>query len=437
MLKSQTLELRSSEIRSKLNELSGADSLTPEQTAEVGTLTSEYADVETRRRAAIVAESATEVVTEPGQVIDAELRERLDLRSKARLSNFVVAAMRGRQVDGVEAELSDACSARGDIPVELFERDPRDAVVNIVGANGSEQRHYRAGPGGIESRTVTSAPGTVGVNVAPIQPHVFAPSIASYLGIDMPAVPSGTFSQARINAALSADSKAKGGAIDATAATFAVKSATPKRISARLELLAEDIAAAGVSNFESALRQNLTMALSAELDKQMIVGAGAGNDLEGLFHGLTNATADGTTLTFQHGITKMAGLVDGLWATETAHIRQIVGVATYRLAAGVFAGSASNKGERPLADYLRDQSGGFRTNSRMPAVDSTKQQGIAFRSGVSGVRTAVCPHWGRIGISDVYTGAAKAETSVTFHVLLGDVLVIQPGAYAETQYKVS
>ena len=421
MTQRQKLELRLSEIRERLNAISilEGDGFTDEIRTEAGTLQTEYRDTETRFRSAIVAESAEEEEHRQaaGIVPDAEERERLELRSRARVSAFVVAAMRGRQVDGAEAELSEACGAGGDIPVSLFDPDPREART--------------------EERVVTSAPGTVGVNVAPIQPHVFAPSIAAFMGIDMPMVASGTFSQARINAALSADSKAKGAAIAASAATFAIKSATPKRVSARLELLAEDVAAAGVSNFEAALRQNLMMALSAELDDQMINGAGAGADLEGLFHGLTNAAADGTTLTFQHGITKMAALVDGLWATETAHIRQIVGVDTYRLAASKFAGSASNKGERPLSDYLREFSGGFRTNSRMPATASTKQAGFAFRSGVSGVRTAVCPHWGRIGISDVYSGAAKAETSVTFHVLLGDVLVIQPGAYAETQYKVS
>ena len=414
MTTQQKLELRASEIRAKLNELSGLETLDEAQTAEVGSLTGEYATVETRKRAAIVAESAAPVI-EPGQVIDAEHRERLDLRGRAKLTNFLVAALRGRQVDGVEGELSAACESRGDIPLEIFEADPRN----------------------VEERVATSAPGTVGLAVAPIQPKVFAPSIAPYFGIDMPQVGSGTFSQARIDTALIPDAKAKGAAIAATAATFAVKSATPKRVSARLEILAEDIAAAGVSNFESALRQNLTMALSAELDNQMINGAGANNDLNGLFEALTNPGADGTTLTFAHGIGKLAGLIDGLWASETSHIRQVVGVATYRLAAALFAGSASNKGERPLADYLRDNSGGFRTNSRMPAVASMKQQGLAFRAGVSGIRTAVCPHWGRIGITDVYSGSASAQTSVSFHVLVGDVLVIQPDAYAETTYKVS
>ncbi len=413
----QKLELRRSEIRSRLNEISGIEDLTDEIRTESDQLGTEYRDVETKWRAAVVAEDEAESESREanGLVLDSEERERLELRSKATLSGYVTAALRHRNLSGAEAELSDAYGAGGDIPVSLFDPDPRK----------------------VEERTVTSAPGTVGVNMAPIQPHVFAPSIAAFMGIDMPMVESGTFSQARINAALTAASEAKGAAATASAATFAIKSATPKRISARLEMLAEDIAAAGVANFESALRENLTMALSAELDNQMINGDGTSNDLSGLFKALTDATADGTTLTFQHGISKLAALVDGLWATETNQIRQIVGVDTYRLAAKVFAGSASNKGETPLSDYLRDHSGGFRTNSRMPDTSGTKQAGLAFRSGVSGMRTAVCPHWGRIGITDVYSGSAKAETAVTFHVLLGNVLVIQPGAYAETQYKVS
>ena len=155
-------------------------------------------DLEARAEALGKTEEAEVVKTEPTE--DSETRERRELRGKARLTNYVVAAMRGRQVDGAEAEFSDACEVRGEIPLDLFQPDPRAAA---------------------EERVVTSAPGTVGVKVAAIQPHIFAPSIAPYLGIDMPMVGSGTFSQARINAALSAGSEAKGAAAAASAATFA------------------------------------------------------------------------------------------------------------------------------------------------------------------------------------------------------------------------
>ena len=429
MTNAQKLEIRASEIREKLNELSGLDELTEEQKTEADGLGKEYRDVETRRRAAIVAEEEEErkAKEEAGVVLDSETREKLELRSKVRVWDFVEAALGGRVLAGEAAEYSASEGAGGQIPVALFESDPREV------REAPQRKAFRT-----EDRAVTSAPGTVGVNMAPIQPAVFAPSIARTMGIDMPMVGSGTFGQARINQSLTAGAHGKGDDATATTATFTISTATPKRVSARLEFLAEDVASAGVANFESALRQNLTMALSAELDDQLINGNGSGNNLEGLFHVLTNPAADGTELTFAHGVGKLANLVDGLWAMNVRNIRQIVGVDTYRKAASLLNPTAgAGVGNRTLADYLNDRSGGFVTNSRMPATASMKQQGLAFRSGRSGMRTAVAPHWGRIGITDVYSGSARAETAVTFHVLIGNVLVIQPGAYAQTEYKVS
>lgn len=422
MKKSQKLELRASEIRQRLNEISGleGDALTDEITSEADALQVEYREVETKRRAAIVAEDAeaAEAAEADGIILDTEMRERLELRGKVRVLDFVNAAMRGRVLSGAAAEYSEAEGAGGEIPVSLFEPDPREARE--------------------EDRAVTAAPGTVGVNMAPIQPAVFAPSIAASMGIDMPMVGSGTFGQARINASLTAGAHAKGDDAEATAATFAVATATPKRVSAALEFVAEDVASAGVSNFESALRQNLSMALSAELDDQLINGDGQGNNLSGLFASLGAQPDDDVVLTFAHGIQKLANLVEGLWSTEVAQIRQLVGVGTYRMASRLVTAAAT--GEVTLAEYLRRVSGGFRTNARMPAPSAganSKQDGLSFRTGRSGMRTAVSPHWGRIGITDIYSGASRAETRVFFHVLLGDVLVIQPGAYSRTRYKLT
>lgn len=411
MTKGQKLALRASEIRQKLNELAGLDELTEEQRAEVDTLTTEYRDVETRARAAIVAEDEETRTEGAAQTppVDAEERERLELRSKARVTRFLQAALSGRVLGGAEAEYSAAENAHGDIPIALFEED-------------------------VEERAPTSQPDTVGVNMAAIQPAIFAPSIAAYMGIDMPMVESGTYGQARIKSSLRARSRTKGQDETAQAATFDVKTATPKRVSGALEFLAEDVAGAGVDNFESALRENLSMVMSAELDNQIINGDGSGSDLEGLFHGIGDPTADATLLTFAHGIQKLAALVDGLWAKTVGQVRQVVGVQTYRLAAQLVTSAAT--GEVTLAEYLSRVSGGFRTNARMPAVVSKKQQALAFRSGVSGVRTAVAPHWGRIGITDIYTGAGMAQTRAVFHVLLGNVMVIQPDAYRQVEFTV-
>ena len=58
--------------------------------------------------------------------------------------------------------------------------------------------------------TATGASGTVGVTLAPIQPAVFAASIAPRLGIETPRVSSGTYASATISTSLTAAGKEAG-----------------------------------------------------------------------------------------------------------------------------------------------------------------------------------------------------------------------------------
>ena len=408
MLESQRIASRQSEIRERLNALQGQESLTESEQTEIDELAKEYRESEPRYRAALVTEDTQ--VSETKEV-DAEERERLELREKCLLTNYLQARLSGQLPSGAEAEFSAACESGQDIPLDLFE-------------GKAEERET-------EERAVTSAPGTVGVNMAPIQPAIFAPSIAAFAGIDMPMVGTGTFGQATISTSLGAAARTKGQAADASPAAFTVRTATPKRVSARLEFVAEDVASAGVSNFESALRQNLSMALSAELDNQLINGDGARANLAGLFNGIGAITAATADATFDTAIKVFADLVDGLWATEFSHIRAVMGVDTYKRLLRVWQVPATGGlGDVSAISYLNEHSGGIRTNARMPAATARVQSGIAFRSGRMGIRTAVAPHWGRLAITDIYSGSASAQTAVTFHVLLGNVLITQPGAYA-------
>lgn len=423
----QKLKLKVVEARKEVRRLALDDDASDDDRK---TASDSLASLETRH-AALEAVEGVEEAVEPAP--NSEERERRALIDKATVSGFLLAARKGRVITGAEAEVSDAFGAGGDIPLAMFEPAP-------------EARSEKA-----ETRAVTGAPGTVGVNFAPIVPAVFARSIAATMGIDMPMVPSGTFGQARFNANLTAGARTKGDAQAATAATFAVGTATPKSVSAALEFLAEDVAAAGHPNFEAALRENLSMALSAALDNQLINGDGTAPNLSGLFKALADATAATEVLTFDSGVGSAADLIDGLWAMDLSQIRQLVGLDTYRKAAKTFqpakfldkgTGSANvsgvgTDGPMTLAQWLAQYTGGFSTNARMPAASSNVQSGLAFRAGRPGMRTAVAPHWGRIQITDVYSGATKAQTAVTLHVLVGDVIVVQPGAYSETSYKVA
>ena len=433
MTKSQKLAIEMSEKREAINTLLAKDELTAEERTALDAHTRRATEIEPEYRAALVAEGE-ELAESRAAAGDGtpEMRERMTLRGRARLSNYVLAAARGRMADGAESELAQAAGVTG-IPLELWD-------VPVPG----EQRSA-------ESRAVTPAPGTVGINLDPIRPAVFATSIAARLGIDMPRVSSGTFATATITTSQAAAAKQKSPHADAaavaTAGALTVESASPKRISARLELALEDIAAVGQENFESILRQNLELAIADEFDDQAINGGGAAPNLSGMFEALDNPAAPGATVAnFDDFILSFAGGVDGLWANEASEVGIVVNPETYRLSLRTFrdgSGGNANRGEISFADYARERFGGWWTNKRMPDKAAHIAQAILYRGGRSamgasmGMRTAVCPHWGEVQIDDIYSGAASGVRSFTFHILVGDVLLVQPDAYDQVSFRVS
>ena len=85
------------------------------------------------------------------------------------------------------------------------------------------------------------------------------------------------------------------------------------------------------------------------------------------------------------------------------------------------------------------QTGGLWTNKRMPAAATNIQQAICCTAKAGpAVRTAVCPHWGEIGIDDIYSATPRPASVISrCTCLLGDVILIQPDAYAQVAFKVA
>ena len=430
MTPKQRLQVRQAETRARLGEISAVEggAYTDEIKTEEAGLITEMRSLDQRLLAADLAVGDEPVVVATGTTADDPAR--LELRSRCAATNFVVSAIKGRSVVGAEAELAAELDLdAGQIPLELWERPAELRAKTDV-----------------EHRAITGLPTNTGINLDSIRPAVFAPSVIPMLGVEMPRVPTGTYATSTIDTSLTAVARAKSVAVDATAATFTTAVASPKRISARLELAIEDVAAVGQSNYESALRENLSLALSAELDNQGLNGNGTAPNLAGLFMRLTDPTATPSGVAdFDDFVAAFAGGVDGLWATSGSQVSLLVGVDSYRLAMQTFRDIASaDAGDKAFSDYAMQHYGGFMTNSRMPATSSNVQQAILYRLGRSmmggsmGMRTAVCPVWAdSIGIDDIYSGSAKGERYVTFHVLLGDILIVQAGAYAQVQFQVS
>ena len=121
----QKLQLKQSSVREGINSLLGNDSRTEEQDAELSTLTGEAQGLEVELRAAIVASpDPQEVVTPTG---DPEARERLEIRSKTGLADFLSAAAGGREVTGAAKDYaaSVGCSPLNQAPTRYFQERER------------------------------------------------------------------------------------------------------------------------------------------------------------------------------------------------------------------------------------------------------------------------------------------------------------------------
>ena len=340
--------------------------------------------------------------------------------------------------DGAESELQAAAGVSGHgIPLELWD-------VPIERRDGEGER---------ETRAITPSPGTTGVNLDPIRPAVFANSITPRLGIEMPRVKSGTFASGTITTSQSATALAKSAAAVGAAGAITVTAATPKRISARLELTLEDIATVGQANFESILRENLALALSDQLDDQVINGNGTAPNLSGIFQGLTDPTAAPTAVAdFDAFVAAFAGgrrrpLVAyhqrgrnrgrrGNLPLERQHVpRSRVRHRGRPWRQGILG--LRNVDVRRMVDQHENARPGNIHDRRQRAASHPVPQGQdddgRRRRDAHGGLSAL----GIVDIDDIYSGSAQGERFFTMHVLLGDVIIVQPDAYAQVAFQVA
>ena len=397
MTQAQKLAVRLSEIRQRLNEIAGieGDAFTDEIRSESDRLTGEFRDTETRYRAALTAEGDG---ADPHNAPGGEGAELRTLRDRARLGNYLAAAIEGRAVEGAEAEYAQACECRvsGQVPISLFESDR---------------------PEGVETRAITAAPTTAPVTTTqPTVPFLFERSMAAMLGCSFPMVAPGQANYPSITTAPPAKAVAKDGAAPATKGVIALAARTPKRIAGQFEVRVEDLAV--MPTIEDDLRMSLGAALRNQLDEQVIAGDGASGNLAGLFNVATDVNAEGQVATFATGAALFGALVDGTHAYGWRDLRAIIGSATF----GVFAGLYQSNGDHSLYDYLNERVGLLAVSNRVPAVASKAQKVLVHLAG-SGDAIQV-PTWAALElIVDPYSGAGAGKRTITATMLVGDPFV--------------
>lgn len=394
MLNSQRHSLRASEIRQRLNDLAGLDGLDDEQRAETDRLVAELRTVETQYRAALASESAE---SETRSEQSGEAAEHRALVRDVRLGRYLAAAVESRAVDGREGELNAACGlgAAGVVPWAAL--DP-----------GEPRAEARA-----DVATDAPAMGRPTMQDA-ILARVFAASATAFLGVDMPSVPVGAASYPVFTDGAGGAFAAKGTAVDSEAATFEATLLAPHRVSAAYAWRLEDSAV--LAGMESALRADLSMVMADRIDRAILTGDGASGNLSGLMRdpgGPLDDPADATAAAakFDDVTVTVRAQVDGLYATDEAGIRLLVGPDWYQHAGKQYR---ATEGDVSANDYLRSRAGGYRVSSHMPAVDSTARKNAPGLTVRGMARAAVAPVWeGLRLIRDEITGANTGTIRLT------------------------
>ena len=365
MTKSQSLQLRMSEIRQRL--ISEPDL---EQT-ERDKLTNEFSAKESEFRAALIVENE-----ERDKETNLESRAS-DLVDRLSLPNFLTAAISGTEVRGAELEYMTEA--------KLPSVDELGWTVipwEVVAPRADDETR---------ADVVTPAPANLKRSVRTPLQRIFSAGIAQYLGVSMPSVGYGEQQWSRIGTAGTAKTVTAGTAIESTKAAFTTFELTGIRSGISYSIRQEDISKLGPV-LENSLAADMRAALNDLVDTQILVGDGTTTS------GVTSPTGLLAHLTAGDDPGSVAGIGDyqaavvdaidgGIHAATEADVRLLLGTDTYKQLAKL----VDTDKVRQIA-RLRGEVAGLRSTNKMPAAASNIQQGLVIGTrNLAG--SAVAPIW--------------------------------------------
>ena len=402
MTTSQKRSIQISEIRQKLNALSGKETLESGEAAEIETLRSELSEKETQYRAALTAEGAEEARAQGLFEGDAETRELAQLTERANVGDILSATFEKRQTSGESAELQKHYGIGAhQIPLEMLRVDR-----------------------GVESRAAATVPASIGdASQAGVITPVFASGDGAFLGIERPTVPVGDGSFP----ILSTLPSVKGPYTDSTEAAqtdaeFVATNLSPERLQASFSYRRTD--AARFAGLDASLRLALNGGLQEKLDQQAIEGT------DGLLTGTNLPNANVSTQTtfalYLSGL--LYGRVDGRYARTPSDVRMIVGAGTFAHASAAYKG---NNSDESGVERLQEKSGGLMVSAHVPDVSGNKQNAL-IRLGMER-GGAVQPMWQGVSlVVDEFTRAAYGEI-IVHAVLLANFAITRKAQFHKQQ----
>ena len=415
VLKSQKIELRRSEIRQKLNEISGLDgeAFTDEIKAESAELEKEFGGLDTQFRAALIAEDGeTTTTTETTETESRETTELRALTDGVMLGSYLSTALGGGSLEAREAELNQHLNLD-------------DAV--IPWAAIAPRVEHRAE---VRVDAVTPAPGTTSVGSSSIIERVFADSAAAYLGVDLPSVPAGIANFPVLTSGGDGSTVDKDFEVDATAATFTPNTLSPMRLQASYLFRREDRAV--LAGMEDALRADLSGALSEALDKVIVAGQAANPVVPGFLGTGLAAPADPAVISdFAAYVASTAGQIDGRYAMSAGDVRLLVGADTIAHMHSLFSAGSGES----AAGYVARLFGGLRVSAHIPDTDADEIQGGVVARGSQ--RAAVAPVWEGLSlVRDEITQAAQGRLRLTL-VMLYSFKIVRAAQFSRVAFKLA
>ena len=415
----QKLELRRSEIKSRLGELAALDTLTDEQKAETDRLTKEFQEKETQYRAAVIAEGERAQTREFGN--DGEAAEIRAIKRRSSLRNYLDAAGKGVGLAGAEAELNDALEIR----VGGGVRVPWTMLLPDVEFRADAVSDTTALDGGTAQR--------------PILRRLFGRSILDALGVRIDSVPAGDERVAAcLTAGVAPDQVAESVQKDAVKPTFTTVSLKPKRLTGRYVFTVEQ--AAQVAGIEAALRRDLADAVMAKMSNQLIDGDGTAPNVKGFLTALTEPAVPGSESGYADYAAVGAQGVDGIHAELESEVCVLLGVASYKHAAQItgndeFATDALKRRVKMAltTSYLpAPPSSGNKANSQDSLIHSRGSDSAEMRGD------SVAAMWPSLElIRDIYTKAGEGQVILTWTALWDAETAYRSGAYQRVKFKLA
>ena len=433
MTNRQKIELRLSEVRQRLNEISAleGDALTEEIRGEADTLQTEYRDLEVRHRAAITAEAEDEARMRGEFREDGESAEIRQLMSAVNIGDYLTPASAGSGIEGRAKELNAA------LKVDAVGKGGGVAIPWAVIAGPLPEKREA------ETRAFTDTtayPG--GIAARPILQRLFGPGILDALGVRIDSVPSGRTEWPLLTGGVAPAQKAEGTAADAAVkATFSTETLKPKRLTGKYEFTHEQ--AAQVPGIEEALRRDLADAVRSKMSDLALNGDESTNahEPDGFYQKISAPTAPSAVATYEDFAGSHASAVDGIHAQNEMQVSSVIGVESYQLAAKTYRTGAGS--DEAASEALKRRSAGCVDSSYVPDPVSDVQNGNIFHAaGPNGGGAAmrgdsIAAVWPTLEIiRDIYSNASQGVV-LTWVTLWDLEAAFRADAYERIAFKLA